>query len=288
MAISLKQYEHVCNGRFQAGFEIECIIRRNENAEFEKALKNLHKGIQFEYDGSIRPIGWRRSKHQDEHKYYNRAYYKGKMDQAHELLTPVLPIPEALLLLEKIFVLIEKHGYTNKSCGLHCNFSPILPEDYDKINPFYLISQPHWNNLRTNWNRHKNKYCREVGLLQNLDKNPTSFMKHIKHGKFYDKFDGVERHTKEYQHKNSISLFTWLIKLNEFKRLKKEFLKYIWHYSAISFDNYSTERKEDSRIEIRGIGGENYHMRFVEIIECVNESIRLFMQSFEIPIIKKI
>jgi hypothetical protein len=273
-------FTYIPNGRWQMGCEVECCIKRAQNRSFEKQLKSLHKGIEFEYDGSLRPIGWSHDNHNSE-LYYNRGDIRNDapFDQGHELLTPVLPVKDASLLLIEIFRLIEKDGYTNKSCGLHVNFSPINKSDYGKINPFYLVSQPIWNEIREVFGRMKNKYCKNIFVREDICKNPTSILEHVKHGKFWDKYDGIER-TTDYKHLNAISLWRYMVKMQQFNRFNKQrFVDYKWHYSVVNFDHYTPLPAHDSRIEVRGFGNKNYHLRLEEIISYIEKIIELFENS---------
>lgn len=289
--MELDNFHNILNGQFNAGFEIECCIRRDENPAFEKALKKLHKGIEFEYDGSLRPVGWSKENH-NANTYANRAKLPHiKCDQAHEILTPVLPVNEAFQLLEKIFALVAEFGYTNESCGLHANFSPINKKNFHKINPFWLSTQPLWSKIRKAFGRENNKYCQDIVLRADIKKNPAIILKQeiVKEGLqpngiFWDGYR-EEEVSINYKHVNAISLWRYMVQLQDFKRFgKKKLVKCHWHYAGINFENIKPHPTDDSRIEIRAFGNTNYHLRLFEIADFCDKAIALFEESYTKPI----
>lgn len=257
--MKLNEFQYILDRRFQTGFEVECCINAGQTEAFKKAVQKLHPDITFVHDGSIKPkLG----------------------DDRTEINTPVLPTDQALQLLERIFELVDKYGYTNRSCGLHANFSPINRADYEKINPFWLATQPIWKQIKKTFQRERNKYCRDIELQATIKKNPYAFVPHVKHGRFWDRYNGVEASTS-YKHKNAVSLWHYMIQMQNFNRFKRKFVRYAWHYSVINFDNYSPSHKPDSRIEIRGFGNENYHLRIGEIARYIERILRLFVESYD-------
>ena len=285
--MELYNFQNILNDKFQCGFEIECCIRRADNALFEQELKKLHKGILFQYDGSIRPLGWSRKKH-NSHTYSNRHNLMNlKCDQAHELLTPVLPCVEGFQLLEQIFALVAEFGYVNNSCGFHANFSPKNKKDFNKINPFWLSERPLWSEIRKTFGRNRNKYCQDVVLRKDIRENPANVLKqkidksNLDNGVFFDGYRN-ENVTIDYKHINAVSLWRYMIQLNDFKRFgKQKLVKCHWHYANCNFENLKPIPTKDSRIEIRGFGGADYHLRLDEIIDYCDKAIGLFEESYQ-------
>lgn len=284
--MELKNFQNILDNDFNIGFEIECLIFRQQNANFEKAVMALHKGILFVYDGSVRAKGWSRKRH-NTHTYANRHNLNIPIDQAHEILTPVLPAIEAVQLLEKIFALVAEFGYTTKCCGLHANFSPRDKKNHGKINPFFLVEQPVWKEARKTFNRIGNKYCQDVVLRKDIRENPANILKqkinkdNLENGMFF--WDGYrdEEVSINYKHINAISLWRYLVQLQDFKRFgKQKLVKCHFHYGVVNLENYKPRYTMDSRIEIRAMGGDSYHFRLLEIVDYCDKTLELIKESY--------
>ena len=135
------------------GYEIECCIRNSDNMiinhNFRKKILNLK--VQIGNDDSIRP--------------------ERVSDISVELRTPPLPPKDSIVLLEKVFNIVNEYGYTNKSCGFHVNISSKQKTKMKKFNPFPFISSRIWNDILKKFNREKNRFCRPV-----LPKTKTSYV----------------------------------------------------------------------------------------------------------------
>lgn len=275
--MELKKFNNIRNGRFKKGFEVEVCIHNqdhyNANA-FCKAIRKIDKRIVVDYDGSIKPKAG---------------------DWCCELKTPVLIANESFQLLEQIFIAIAFHGYTNTSCGLHDNTSPVSKKDFNKINPFWISEQPLWKQIRKSFARANNKFCQDVVLRKDIRENPFVILdlnvekRGLKNGMFWDGYRKQEVPIN-YQHVNAISLWRHMIQLQDFKKFRNKNRKPItnlvkchWHYAGINFENLQPIPTPESRIEIRGFGNKDYHLRLPEIAHYSNEALGLFEQSYEIP-----
>jgi len=154
------------------GFEIECVIvkaftqvgeysfstGRTVNSRFSTNWKNflkelgvLNEKIIVGYDGSI-----------------NCDDY----DRAVELKTSPLPPKDAMILLKKLLDIVNKYGFTNRSCGFHVNISSAHAAKMKKFNPLPFLSSRIWDEILEEFNRSGNTYCYPI-LLKNRTKNFT-------------------------------------------------------------------------------------------------------------------
>jgi len=281
MAIDLSKHNHILKNSFKIGFEVECCIFKGKSNAFLRKIKDLNKKITIGSDGSLKP-----NKIGEQICPLDGVTKIDVFDDSFELGTPPLPSEQAFILLEQIFELIKIYGYTNKSCGFHVNVSPVFHGDYKKINPFYLANKPLWKEIKRKFKRGNNRFCKDVVLKPSIKRNPASFLKYLKEGRFYNYNEYKYEYPHNYQHKNAISLWHHLIKMHEFNRTKQKFINYVWHYGVISFDNYKPVKRKDSRIEIRGFGNTDYHLKINDIIYYTNKTLALFKESFEKPIEK--
>lgn len=261
--MNIYKFTHILDNKFKIGFEIEICVRNED--KLKNILLNLNNEILFHNDGSINP---------------NNKLYKGI-----EILTPPLLASDAINLLEKIFEIIKNNNcFTNKSCGLHVNISPIKKGDYFKVNPFWLANQSIWKKMKKTFKRERNKYCQNIKISRIIKKNPTSFLKYVKDGKFWNYDTGIYSCTlkKKAEAKNSIALWHLLNELNTHRRLKriKRPIKCHFHYAVCNFWNYHSKRQRDSRLEIRAMGGIDYHLKFDKIIHYVNKTLEIIQKSY--------
>ena len=158
-----------------------------------------------------------------------------------ELQTPVLPPGSALRLLDKIFYYLRKYGGTNESCGLHVNISSTNKKRMKRFNPLPFIVNPMWEKLLKDFGREDNDYCLPICRLEK-NKSPMALV-------------------------------------------ESGFLNGDGDYCGSGFDKdscinmshwYGGERL-DSRIEIRGPGGDKYHRRFRVVSHYVKKIIKLFV-----------
>jgi hypothetical protein len=276
--MNLKGFEHILDGSFKCGFEIECCVPRLKDKAFIKDVKSLSEKIQFTYDGSLRPNGWTKTNKQA------HAFVVG--DIGHELVTPVFKSEDGILFLNELFKIVQTHGYTNSSCGLHANFSPTDKKNHEKINPFWLAEQKLWQEIKRTFARDKNKYCQDIKFRKDIRKNPVKILQEPiskdrhNNGVFWDKWEGCEA-SIAYKHRNAISLWHHAQRLQNNQIFgKKQLVKAHWHYSNINFTNYQPTYTSDSRIEIRSAGGEDYEKKIDLIAEYADKSVGLFKESF--------
>lgn len=270
-----KQFQNILKGRFNAGFEIEACIfnqdRQNAN-EFCRAVRRLngkHGQIHIGTDRSIKPL---------------------RGDWTCESRTPVMRVNASLGLLQRLFDLVAEYGYTNKSCGFHANLSPVNAKEVDLINPFWLAEQSLWAEIRKAFGRDKNKYCQDIALRKDIRQDPALVLKQpvekrgLKNGVFWDGFRNQEV-SVNYKHINAVSLWRYMIQLQDFKKFKNQKLvKCHWHYAGINFENLLPVYHPESRIEIRSFGNKDYHLRLEEICYYLDKAIALIEESYKKPV----
>ncbi len=146
------------NSDIRLGFELECVItsariynqrrggytRSSKWRRFCYTIHNIQKGINIGEDGSI------------------NTYNAGGFARGVELRTLPLPPKDAMILLEKLFEVINEFGFTNNSCGLHVNISSKNKENMKKFNPLPFLHSKIWNQILSKFGRKNNGYCRPV------------------------------------------------------------------------------------------------------------------------------
>ena len=165
-----------------------------------------------------------------------------------EIKTPPLLVEPAFKLLKKVFNLVKRYGKTNHSTGFHINISPIHNKTYHSLDPFKLIKSHLWNRIKREFNREKNEYCKSL---------PSCL-----------KF------------KNNLDLFHKIGEALSTRRVDGEPL--VGKYNAISFRNYKPIREASSRIEIRAMGGTNYHNKYNLIKKHTDLILTEFMKSCKV------
>lgn len=155
-----KRLEFTNDTDIRLGFEIECIIKNayvSTNCggtqtgpiwrQFKRAIYNLKCGINIGDDRSIH------------------------VDCADacsvELRTKPMAPQDAMTTLHKIFELVNKFGYTNKSCGLHVNISSTSKRKMKNFNPISFLSSNLWSQILKDFKRTSNTFCRPVVKLSN-------------------------------------------------------------------------------------------------------------------------
>lgn len=265
----LTAYKNIKEGSFFTGFEPECCINAGAMNDFQAAVRKVDKRCVFKFDRSIVPKAG---------------------DETTEINTPVLRSDESIALLDEIFMLIDQFGYTNSTCSVHANFSPVSKKNHEKINPFFLAEQEIWKRMRSDFKRDGNKYCSDVILRSDIRQNPSVILKEkvskagTENGMFWDKFRGEEA-SVDYKHRNAISLWRYLIQMQDFKKFgRKKLVKCHWHYAIVNFENYKPTHTKDSRVEIRAFGNENYHLKLPLITQYIDEVLALLKESFNHPV----
>jgi hypothetical protein len=270
--MELSKFQNIKENQFNSGYEVEACFYREGFKGFVEKIKKLDKRINIGTDGSIRPIGWRKSDR------YGR--YFGHIGR--EIKTPVLKTIEGIQLLNEVFKLVSDFGYTNSTCSCHLNFSPIDKKDYERVNPFFLVQQDFWKRIRRHFDRDGNKYCQDIFLRKDIRENPANILK--KKFPFYTFWDGYrdEEVNTEYKHKNAISLWRYLISMQDFKKFgNQQLVRCHFHYAGINFENFKPLPTKESRIEIRGVGNTDYEKRLDEIVPYIDESLFWIKESYK-------
>jgi hypothetical protein len=175
----------------------------------------------------------------------------------YEIPTAVLPPRSAIQNLKAIFALLQEWGGTNETCGFHLNISSTDKSRMKRFNPIPFISSPLWNRLLRDFNRADCDYCLPV----------------------WD-------HT--------------MSPMDQFNRLREEIGEdYDYGYgegglgslygkdSVVNLANWANGTRANSRIEIRGMGGNKYHYRLPLITEYTRRIMKLFMLCCDIPMIDR-
>lgn len=171
-----------------------------ENLEgFEKTGIKWDKGWNLESDGSLT-----------------------NYDYGIEIISPILPLPQLLDSIEKVFKWISKIGFTDNSCGFHIHLSLKNPGKFDPLKLILMIEE---ESIYLAFDeRRGNRYADSIELLK----------KEI--------FDSED--------------------LKKF--LKKEKLNKIIN-STDKFYGIHVIDVEDSHVEFRYMGAENYHHKFENV-----------------------
>jgi hypothetical protein len=209
---------------FKFGFECEFVFDTAKITFEDLAVefRRLHRNIVCDDDGSIDP---------------SRGIIS---EDGMEVKTPPLSSDEAFTLLQKVFGLIDKYGYTNKSCGLHVNFSPTTIKHYRAINPFSFSRAKLWAKIKKDFKRGSNTFCVD---------------------------------TKDFGLKK-MTAFEW------FNTLRGEGEEVVSpeHYHVVNFQNYYKRRDSQCRVEVRAFGNENYQKRLNDVIDYSEEIARTFIK----------
>lgn len=161
-----------------------------------------------------------------------------------EIKTPPLRQSEAFKLLKEVFNMVERYGYTDDSTGFHVNISPVTNKMYYSLNPFELIKSKLWQKIKKDFNREGNEYCNSLPRTATYNTSLDLF------------------------HKISAG------------QLSRDNL--IGKYNAVSLRNYSAIRSPNSRIEVRAMGGKDYHKKYNLIQEHINNILTEFTKSCKV------
>lgn len=245
-----KRYTNLWKNHFRVGFECEFILDTKtislDNLEGE--LHEIHPDIYTDTDSSIK---W------NDDDYYN---FDGI-----EIKTPPMTPYESLLVLHKVFRLINKSGFTNNSCGLHASFSPVSGEVYPKINPLKVLDNPLWAKMKKDFDRTDNTYCVQ---------NPFNCNgKHLARQKI-----------KDDPFKKWNNCIDYNCGIYDIDHLDLEIYtcadKYDGHSSDVNFDNYGKVQNSVSRIEIRCMGNKNYQRKFGLVSKYVQQIISTLKRGY--------
>lgn len=216
-----KKYTNIHSRLWKIGFEIEFLLKSDYNYNFiQEKLFEITRNLEIGDDGSLHP-DWR---DRDASNYEIKTF-------------PSYPVI-ALERINKIFILIEKYGYTNKTCSIHLNISPVSDELYYKINPFYIARQKLWVEMRKSFERSRNMYCKNYNFRR--------LKRKIYH---------IDLWRKQLHDKSPVDGSC--------------------HYKLINFDHVQIPRTKDSRIEIRSMGGELYHRKFDLILDYTDKALQV-------------
>lgn len=142
MPIKKKEVQFSDKTDIRLGFEIECFVRDREYSTFCNEVRA--NDTEVGDDGSI-----------------NVNYTKNR---SAELRTKPLPPKKAMKLLKKLFVIVDEHGGTNASCGLHVNISSAKKNKMIKFNPIPFYNSSIWDNILHTFKRGNNYYCKRLNL----------------------------------------------------------------------------------------------------------------------------
>lgn len=244
---------------FYVGYELEGCVKSTEDNfcifdDFAKKIKEIHPKIDVGDDGSIESNP-------------NRFY-----DEAFEIRTPPLKSKESVEVLRKICDLIEQYGYTNKSTGLHANFSPVSNKVYKEINPDYINKHPLFKKIAKFFRRGRNIYCSfykfkiDKKKLKKLLIEDSSFKKIFK-----TKYEIWRKGFNDSYYEGDDKY--------RYMQMPKNLCDFDEHYCAVNFQNFTPKRTKTSRIEIRVMGNKDYHKKVNDIIKFTDNIIEVIKQS---------
>jgi hypothetical protein len=252
-----KKYRNLHRQSFKVGFEVECVFFRTKipHDKLEELLHKIHPQIILGDDCSI----------EEQHDFDDPLITDRDIRHqfSAEIETPPLHPFESLIVLRLIFQLVKKYGYTNDSCGLHASFSPVNDDVYYSVNPLVIFNQALWAKIKKDFGRTHNGYCSTTpwnkdGISQNEEKKLLDPFQYwcdvLRCGRDYYRYgygadDGVHA-------------------------------SYDGHSSEVNFDNYGEIRRPRSRIEIRCMGGEDYHKKFPLVTQYVDRIITAFRKGY--------
>lgn len=230
---------HQIDKNFLLGFEVEFIYDADKISEWnlQRTLKDIHRDICTGEDASIEEEG--------------RFDDEGTL----EIKTPPIPIKESLEVLHKVFQVVRKYGYTNKTCGLHASFSPVRDEVYSSLNPEKIVTSKLWDKLLKAFGRDDHYYC------QSFKPNQKPYIESKapqKLRKFYEEI---------YPKKGAAAY------------------GYYDHYLVVNFENYKLRRTRYSRLEVRGMGNADYEKKFGKVVKYINQILTVFKRAYEVKFI---
>jgi hypothetical protein len=208
--------------KFQIGFEVECAMTSPKNTLRAK-LDRIHPNIVIDYDYSVD----------------NRVGEK-----PYELKTPPLKTDKALVVVDRVFKIVDTFGRTDSSTGFHVNISPVNVKEFDKFNPMYIAFHPLFKEITKAFGRQHCDYC----LTNKMGKK---FWQDLAHGLYTDYY-GNRGKTVMYQEKDA----------------------------AVNLEGlgYPSRTK---RIEVRAFGGVNYHRKLPLIKHYIDEILKVFVKSID-------
>ena len=217
---------------FEIGFEMECVLdqRVYNKIQLQPELDKICRGIKIDDDASI-----------EEYDIPDdEAADKGYVYTA-ELVTPPKPTEEAMIVLKKMFALIDKGGWTNESTGLHINISPIDKKLFKKMNYLYIAFHPLFEEIAGAYNRDSNIYS----MPNDLTSLPVNLWENL----VSECTDGISiYHEKE---------------------------------AAVNLDYVGSNYGRTRRIEVRAFGNKDYQKKLVltrnytyKILEVLRNSVK--------------
>jgi hypothetical protein len=241
--------------KFQLGFEVEMIYsnKRITQEQLKKELRQIHPNIIAGSDDSIRPDGRLNKEDKPKKERYWDSWYGewrytdsyGSCEHAMEIKTPPLLPKQSLEVLEKVFALVNKYGYTNSSCGFHLNFSPIPERLYQALDPFAFTTDSLWSRIKKDFGRANSQWCRKVWV-----KNSRIDL-------------------------SKLALFGYLMGRNLPGTRPN-----VGKSADVNFNHYWGS-KTSRRIEIRAFGGEGYHKKFDLIKKYADDILKTFLKNCE-------
>lgn len=223
-----KKIEFLKKQNFLFGFEVEFIFNYGKISykDIARKFKALNRNIECEDDGSI----------EGNNKFAHEA--------TMEVKTPPLTPFKAFSLLEKIFAIIKEYGYTNETCGLHVNFSPVSEKVYRSLNPFSFTQDPLWKTIREDFKRDDNDYCLDFELHSEWSKPMTM----------------LDIWTRAVEDTYSMPY----IELD--------------HFHVVNLQHYRNRKTKDARVEVRAFGNTGYHHRIRAVINHSERIIKTFLK----------
>ncbi len=170
-----------------------------------------------------------------------------------EIIAPPISITKISKIVKGMFKYITNNGFITSECGLHCNLSykgKVMHQDVDLFK-LMLFMEEGWV-FKNFPDRDRNQWV--YSMLKQLDN-----MFHVvrfSEIQFGEKDNELKKDMKKTPVKKYWDLFRKQLPSNS-------------HYNSISWKSIMS--KKASRIEIRWLGGNNYHTKYDEIIEGIGK-----------------
>jgi hypothetical protein len=141
------------------GFEVECYIKAKSFGQCKSIFRRMN--VDVGTDGSIEPPD---QIEEDGNDIFSRVYVKFTTT---ELRTKPLPPKEAMSTLKTIFAIINRHGGTNDTCGLHVNISSADKKEMRNFYPVPFFASKIWSEILEDFDRSDNEYCQSFKFERN-------------------------------------------------------------------------------------------------------------------------
>jgi hypothetical protein len=169
----------------------------------------------------------------------------GSLDGGAEVVTKPLSFSDTKHAMDIMFDIIDKHGETDSSCGMHVNISHLAFAKDSRPNPLriaVLMDSDFFQNTRNNI---ISKFPERGGYTKSISKYISSEMRKLVEAYIKGGIEDAESHLINYINSTSEK------------------------YTAINWTSMLGVDEETRRLEFRFFGGKDYHKRKQEILNDI-------------------